>query len=287
MKRLPVYQIKKFHCESDENDLYVNDFKSHLVNNDFIEKSHSHNFYLLVLFTEGSGTHTIDFDTFQIKPKHVYFLKPGQVHSWQLSDDINGYIAFYSKEVYNVYFGTKDIESYSFYRTLKNVPEIILNETQSKEIRGYFELLIAENNRNENRKSDTLLNLIDCIHITLEHIYQATAGYKIHSYSQKINELERLVIQHFKHEKLPSFYAGRMNMSLKHLNRICKSVLNITLTEYIYGKVILESKRLLSSNSTSISEVADALGYENYSYFTKVFKRYTRMTPQQFKKQLQ
>lgn len=286
MEKRPIYQIKKFHCESDENDLYVNDFKSHLVNNDFIEKSHSHNFYLLVLFTEGSGTHTIDFDTYRIRPGHVYFLKPGQVHSWQLSDDIDGYIAFYSKEAYNLYFGAKAIESYSFYRTLQNSPQIILEPAQASEIGSYFELLLAENRKNEHKKRDKLLNIIDCIHITLERIYDSADDHHIHSYNQKINTLAHLVDQHFKQEKLPSFYAEKMNMSLKHLNRICKSVLNITLTEFVYGKIILESKRLLSG-TTAVSEVADALGFENYSYFTKVFKKYTHLTPQQFKKQLQ
>ena len=84
MKKLPVYQIKKFNCHSDENDLYFNDFKSHLIDHDFIENSHSHNFYLLVLFTKGSGFHTIDFDTYEIQPNSLFVLKPGQVHSWQL-----------------------------------------------------------------------------------------------------------------------------------------------------------------------------------------------------------
>ncbi|MFM9987926.1 AraC family ligand binding domain-containing protein, partial [Flavobacterium sp.] len=125
MEKLPIYQINKFYCESSENDLYVNDFKSHLVNNSFIENTHSHNFYLLVLFTQGNGIHIIDFDRFEIKVGCLYFLKPGQVHSWQLSEDIDGYIAFYSQEVYNLYFGKKKLEEYSFYRTLMNTPELV------------------------------------------------------------------------------------------------------------------------------------------------------------------
>src|SRR6478736_7482489 len=157
MKKLPVYQINKFNCKSHENDLYVNDFKSHLLDNDFIENTHGHNFYLLVLFTKGTGRHVIDFDEFEIKPGSLYFLKPGQVHSWQLSDDIDGYIVFYSQEVYNVYFGKKKIEEYSFYRTLINSPEIVLDESQLASFQKYFDILIDENKRNEFRKLDKLL----------------------------------------------------------------------------------------------------------------------------------
>jgi AraC-like DNA-binding protein len=77
-----------------------------------------------------------------------------------------------------------------------------------------------------------------------------------------------------------------MNMSLKHLNRICKNVLDSTLTDFIYSKIILESKRLLSANEKTIGEVANELGFENYSYFTKVFKKYTNLTPKGFKELL-
>ena len=284
MEKLPIYQIKKFNCQADANDLYFNDFKSHLKTHDFIENSHSHNFYLLVLFTQGSGFHTIDFDTFEIQPNSLFVLKPGQVHSWQLSADIDGYIAFYSQEIYNVYFGSKQIEEYSFYRDLKNSPEIILNESQAKQISIYFDLLLEENNRNEYKKIDKLLNLLDIIHVELARIYESLQEHNLHSYNLKIKELEQLVSQYFKTEKLPSFYADKMNMSLKHLNRICKNVLDITLTEFIYSKIILESKRLLSANVMTIGEVANDLGFENYSYFTKVFKKYTNLTPKGFKK---
>ena len=284
MKKLPVYQIKKFNCNFNENDLYFNDFKSHLLDHDFIENSHSHNFYLLVLFTNGSGFHTVDFDTYEIQPNSLFVLKPGQVHSWQLSEDIDGYIAFYSQEIYNVYFGTKQIDEYSFYRSISNSPEMILNEFQTKEISTYFNLLLEENNKNEFKKIDKLLNLLDIILIELARIYESLQEHNLHPYNLKIKELEQLIKIHFKSEKLPSFYADKMNMSLKHLNRICKNVLDTTLTDFIYSKIILESKRLLSANVMTIGEVANELGFENYSYFTKVFKKYTNLTPQGFKK---
>ena len=284
MEKLPVYQIKKFNCHSDENDLYFNDFKTHLINHDFIENSHSHNFYLLVLFTKGSGFHTIDFNTYAIQPNSLFVLKPGQVHSWQLSEDIDGYVAFYSQEIYNVYFGSKQIDEYFFYRDLKNSPEMILSEFQTKEISNYFNLLLEENSKNEFKKLDKLLNLLDVIHIELARIYESLQEHNSHPYNLKIKELEQLVHQYFKSEKLPSFYADKMNVSLKHLNRICKNVLNVTLTEFIYSKIILESKRLLSANTMTIGEVANELGFENYSYFTKVFKKHTNLTPKGFKK---
>jgi YesN/AraC family two-component response regulator len=50
----------------------------------------------------------------------------------------------------------------------------------------------------------------------------------------------------------------------------------------ISKRVILESKRMLVNDNKTISEIANALGYENYSYFTKVFKKNTGITPREF-----
>lgn len=284
MKKLPVYQISKFNCEANENDLYVNDFKTHLKKNDFIEHTHSHNFYLLVFFTKGSGLHVVDFTPYEIKPGTVYLLKPGQVHSWQLSDDIDGYIIFYSREIYNLYFGKKKIEDYPFFNTPENAPEIVLNSFQINKITTYFNLLSEESRQNGLMKSDKLLNLIDLIHLELSGIYMTAGNHEMHPYHLKIKILENLITEHYKQYKLPSFYAGKMNISLKHLNRICKQVLNTTATDFIYGKILLESKRLLAIPEKTISETANELGFENHAYFTLVFKKYSGMTPQQFKK---
>ena len=177
-----------------------------------------------------------------------------------------------------MYFGKKQIDDYSFFRDLKNSPEMILNDFQTKEISNYFDLILEENNRNEFKKIDKLLNLLDVIHIELSRIYESKLEHNLHSYHIKIQELEQLVNHYFKSEKSPSFYADKMNMSLKHLNRICKNILDITLTEFIYNKIILESKRLLSTNSMRIGEVSNELGFENYSYFTKIFKNYLSET---------
>lgn len=286
MQKLPIYQINKFNCQENENDLYVNDFKTHLKKNAFVENTHSHNFYLVVFFTHGSGLHTIDYNEYKIQPGSIYLLKPGQVHSWQLSKNIDGYILFFSQEVYNLYFGKKKIGDYPYYNSLKNSPEIIVSDAKKKEITTYFELLLTENQQNEFKKFDKLLNLTDLILIEIARIYFTSSKHEVHSYHNKINELEHLIALHYKQQKLPSFYAEKMNMSIKHLNRICKTVLDLTATDFIYRKVILESKRLLALQKKSINEVANEMGFENYSYFTIVFKKYSGLTPIQFKKSL-
>ena len=93
-------------------------------------------------------------------------------------------------DVVNALVGKKKIEDYPFFSSLRNSPEIVLNNQQMSEIIPYFELLINENNQKDFKKTDKLLNLIDIIHIELARIYSFSANHDIHSYHLKIKELE-------------------------------------------------------------------------------------------------
>jgi AraC family transcriptional activator of pobA len=282
LKNNPVYNIQNFIAPIRKDDLYVNTFKNHLKEHSFIEKPHRHNFYLLVLFTNGSGIHEIDFDKYDIKPGSLFVLQPGQIHNWQLSDDIEGYIVFYSQEIYNLHFGSRKIEEYPFYQSVRNNPEIVFEKEELNVILPYFELMTNPNQDN----ASILLNLLDCIHIEVAQKYTAENNHAIHSYNHKVQQFESVLEQFYKIDKSPSFYASKMNMTLKHLNRICKDILNKTVTELITNRVILEAKRLLVNPKKSINQVADELGFENYSYFTKLFKKQTGATPSEFRNSL-
>ncbi|MDI9256953.1 helix-turn-helix domain-containing protein [Flavobacterium sedimenticola] len=286
MKKNPVYSIDNFKANPGKEKLYINTFQNHLTAHSFIEKPHRHNFYLLVLFTKGSGSHEIDFTKYTIQPGSLFVLQPGQMHHWQLSDDIEGYIFFYSQEIYNLYFGNKKIEDYPFYQSVMNQPEIIFQTDELAAILPYFDLMIHESQSSHPKKDEKLLNLLDCIHIEISRKYLAEVTHTAHSYNYKIQQLEQLLEQYYTTEKLPSFYAEKMNITLKHLNRISKTILNQTVTELIANRVVLEAKRLLTDASKTINQVADNLGFENYSYFTRLFKKQTGMTPSEFRKKV-
>ncbi|WP_430967158.1 helix-turn-helix domain-containing protein [Spongiimicrobium sp. 2-473A-2-J] len=78
-----------------------------------------------------------------------------------------------------------------------------------------------------------------------------------------------------------------MHITPKHLNRITKATLNKKTIELITERVILEAKRLIVHSTSSLTEVARILGYEDYTYFSRVFKLKTNSSPQKFKKRYQ
>ncbi|MCW2120232.1 helix-turn-helix domain-containing protein [Flavobacterium sp. 7A] len=283
MEKYPIYSIQRFNCNSVEADFYVNTFQNHLVTHPFVEQAHRHNFYLMAFFTKGSGIHEVDFGTFEVHPGSVFLLQPGQMHHWSLSEDIDGYVLFYSQEMYNLYFGEKDIDEFPFYFSNSATPEIVLSDAERISLTPYFEMILKESATSELYKKDKILNLLDLIHIDLARKYQENVVPESNSYNAKLKEFNLLLEKNFSTQKSAAFYAGALHITLKHLNRICNDTINKTTTEIIGDRIILEAKRMLINKKLLINEVAAKVGYDDYSYFVRFFKKNTGMTPKEFR----
>jgi AraC-like DNA-binding protein len=283
MKLLPVYNIAQFKEQEASKHLYCNRFKAHLQAHPFIEKPHRHDFHLLVIFTKGSGTHVVDFNTFDITAGSVFALQPGQMHHWNLSKDIDGYIVFHSKEFYNVHFQHKQINDYPFYFSTYNTPELILDAVETQKTAALFELVLGEYTSEALFREHAVLSILDLIYIQLSRHYITPTQLQIRRYPTILRNFEAILEQFYKHEKKPSFYADKLHITLKHLNRVCKETLQKTATTVITDRIILEAKRMLLTPELSINEIANHLGFEDYSYFSRLFKQKTEQTPSEFR----
>ncbi len=58
----------------------------------------------------------------------------------------------------------------------------------------------------------------------------------------------------------------------------------MSMTDYINRQRIEEAKNALLTQPASIIDIALMTGFEDANYFTKVFKRFTGMTPSNFRK---
>ena len=78
--------------------------------------------------------------------------------------------------------------------------------------------------------------------------------------------------------------AEHVNLSPEYLSRLFHREKDITLSSYIQEVKVDAAKRALTSGSQSISEIAGRLGYDNFAYFSKVFKKVTGCTPQEYRR---
>ncbi len=288
MKNLPILNIEQFEEEESLTNFYCNDLGLHLKKNEsIVHKPHSHDFFLCVFFSEGTGMHEIDFNTYKVKTGSVFFLRPGQTHSWKFDSVPKGYIFFHTQDFYKFYFLNKELSQFPFYYSYKNPPNLLLNSEELTVIESRFKEINNEYHENSPYKKQKLASLINLAYIDLSRIYTTIKPRKevlSSSYLQALNNLEKTIEQFYKTEKSAKFYADKLSITTKHLNRITKSTINKTTTALITERVLLEAKRLIVHSKNPLSITAEILGYDDYAHFSKIFKLKVGVTPIGFKK---
>ena len=79
--------------------------------------------------------------------------------------------------------------------------------------------------------------------------------------------------------------AEQVYLSKSYFCRIIKDELGCTFTEYVNRLRIERSKTLLRSTGMPIAEIACAVGFDDQSYFTRIFKKQTGIAPGKYREQ--
>lgn len=80
--------------------------------------------------------------------------------------------------------------------------------------------------------------------------------------------------------------ASHVELNPSYFSTLFKQSCGSSFKEYLNTIRIEEGKKLLTTTDSSILDIAIAIGFEDQSYFTKVFKKYTGLTPKQYRGQI-
>lgn len=286
-----MYDLGKFSEKAETSSFYIERIKTHLENHDFLNIPHKHDSYLLLYITNGGGEHTIDFKTYEATVGSFFLMTPGQVHSWKIREDTDGYVIFFLHDFYNMNSAKSNLVEFPFFQSLNANPiiQLPLNEPT-------VDFVMAEMRSEFDKPSSgislrLLRSYLDLLLLKLAQLYSINHP-DIHqnkfanSTTQKLRKLEQLIDKHYTTLKQPSKYAELMNISPSYLNSMCKQMTGQTLTDLISTRVLLEAKRLISYSDLSISQVSEKLKFSSASYFIRFFKKRLGLTPEQFKESL-
>lgn len=282
---IPVYDINNL--KSYKNDgILVSRFRHYAQEHQHLHTAHRHTFYHLVFFTEGSGKQQIDFKTYDVKPGLIYFMIPGQVHSWDFETEPDGFIINFSTSYLSSFVLNQNyLERFNFFSGVTDQQVIQLPiETQQIVTNLCEDILkdgLIEPTINDDLVKTQLLRLF------IEVARSSSMGQQDEGtqYNHTIlKSFQYLIEANFTTLRLPKQYAALLYITPNHLNALCNDFLGLSAGILIRQRVILEAKRLLVNQDLLISEIAQQLNFDDQSYFIKFFKKYEGITPDKFRK---
>jgi len=101
--------------------------------------------------------------------------------------------------------------------------------------------------------------------------------------SDIIREFNFLVEQHFRTKHAVSEYAELLHKSPKTLSNVFAKLGEKTPSQFIYDRILLESRRVLYFTDQTVSELAYALGFDDVQAFSRFFKRKEGVSPTQYR----
>ena len=96
-------------------------------------------------------------------------------------------------------------------------------------------------------------------------------------------ELVSYVEEHYMEDISPGALAERFHVNAAYVSQLFKKEKGITCTEYLTGLRIRRACRLLRMTDDKVTEIAGKVGFRDYFYFTRVFKKIMGMSPSEYR----
>lgn len=246
-------------------------------------ESHRHDYHIFIMVEEGEIHLEVDFEKQLLKAGSVTYIHPSQIHRIVNQNKTSFYLlGITSENIEEEYVRLLE-------QTLFPVKPIDLNQEvkslifdsvrlcekiyQRKAEKLYFPLV--------KNQSNAFIGI--CVS---QYLQYKKIPDNLNRYEMLTKAFRESLEQNFTRLKSASEYAKALNVSASYLRECIRKTTGISVSEHIQNRNILEVKRLLYHTDKSVKEIALYLGYEDYSYFSRFFKRNAGITALEFRNQV-
>ncbi len=247
---------------------------------------HKVSFYALLLITQNTCTHNLNFKDYQLKKGSLITLRKDNIHKFYKSNAKGILLVFTENFIINHAIKLEASKTFLLFNEMLASPKIQLNEVEYNEIITLIDLIrkeYAEVNDN-NYASNIVRKFVQILIIKLFRIKSKdNASFENSKYLSMFLAFQALVEKHCFEYKKVSFYAKKMGFTTKTLNNVTQSIIQKTAKAFINDIVIIQSKRLIINSQDSLTQISYQVGFEEPTNFFKYFIKYAGVSPSQFR----
>jgi AraC-like DNA-binding protein len=244
--------------------------------------AHRDDHFLFFLLEKGTCRVNVDFQLVESKGPMLYYILPGQVHHYQAAERVEGWFMALDSMLLGDYFRPV-FESQLQQEPLALKKDQLQQMGQLLELLQHWYLLPDAAFYKEQMIERLLASFIG----TAAAAYTEKEATLQQSYSRPAlitREFRQLVSRHYCEMKQPAAYANELHLSLSYLNEVVKATTGFPVTYWIHHEIMLEARRLLYYSDLSVKEIAHRVGYDDHTYFSRLFHKIVHTTPLQFRK---
>lgn len=290
-------KINEYHLnrhQPDRPQFALHDLNGYLKTNQCeTTKPHIHSFYQVIWFKQGKGKHAVDFKTYDVFDNAIFFVAPNQVHYFDENVDYEGVLLHF-----NELFLVENQNALDFFLNCNlfsnpyQQPSCCIGSGGIDEILDQYVSQIKDELENEETfgKEIILGNYLKSFLIQIQrrkNQFEHPADPLSPLFDEKRMQLTKfinLIDENYKKGYSVVEYARLLHVSSRSLSDLTQQRLNKTPSQMIQERIILEAQRLLLYSNLNINQVGYRLGFDDASYFVKYFKKYTGVSPSEFKK---
>ncbi len=237
---------------------------------------HRHmNLHQIFLIRSGNVRMSVDGAPLALTAPCVMTIPPGTVHGFTFSAHTDGYVITIPLECLPELFtpdngATSSIRQFAHFPAPASVEDIATTLHREHDGLGKARTLMLQ----------ALAQQLICE--IIRHM-PSTAPHTPRARSDRFQRFEALVHAHFREHWSIERYAQALNLSPRHLGRLCQQATGQSPAEYVETILIREACRLLAYTRAGIAEAGYQIGFDDPSYFSRVFRRCTGRTPREYR----
>lgn len=252
---------------------------------DFLCKPAQFSEYTVYFIPEGQGTFHADFGTFAFTGPVLLFSTPLQVIYIDDCRVTKSNIIQFHSDFYCIEYHREEVACNGLlFNNIYLDPVVVLTEREVK----IFELLLGQIDDEfmQPAPSDIVLRAFLQLFLAKASTIKISAISTRQDKPEKDELMERfrqLLDQHYLDLHKPSDYASLLAVSPDTFTRRCTKYFRKSPSQLIQERLILEAKKQLHLTRQSIKEIAYNLKFQDEFYFSRVFKKFTKVSPQTFR----